>query len=171
MKKFLILSTLLLLLPLFAEAQTTKIGWHIIEKGAEYAVMSPSSIDRTRLTKTLTMGAGEVVMIFDVRPPLCFAYDPMGRIIVFKDNHKLTPVSTASMDAGIGYLLKDIQFLDGSKLSKGSYVWVIGQNIANSTIKIRTFNKKEVDIPMEKIKLLSASLRNEAMSKEFKTAY
>jgi hypothetical protein len=55
--------------------------------------------------------------------------------------------------AGVGRMEETIELLNGSSIEEGAYYWIIGQNIANSTIKIQVADGKTYDIPQAKITL------------------
>ena len=68
----------------------------------------------------------------------------------------------------MGSLLETIPLIGGNELMKGSYFWIIGQDLSNSTIKIQVQGNKTYDIPQAKISLLTASIKSMMKSETFK---
>ena len=62
--------------------------------------------------------------------------------------------------AGVGLMLSTISLIDGSEIAEGSYFWIMGQNIANSTVKIQIADGQTLDIPQDKIMFYGAYIKN-----------
>ena len=146
-------------------------GWYIINSGAKYSTIYYSGSDvsnyadeegnvniYTISTDDFAMNAGEVVIAYEFNKGNYFCFDPWGRMLVFSGENSLSkaPILPGS---GVGQMNETIELIDGSEISSGAYYWIVGQNIANSTITIQVNAGKKQEIPQSKISLLSAQLR------------
>ena len=107
----------------------------------------------------LAMYAGEVVIAFELSKGKYYCFDPNGRMVVFQGQKCLTKAPMVA-GAGVGKMIETIELIDGTSLSKGSFFWIIGQNIANSTVKIQVADGKTFDVPQDKITLYGVLLKN-----------
>jgi hypothetical protein len=80
-------------------------------------------------------------------------------MVVFQGQNCLTKAPMAD-GAGVGHMDETISLIDGSSIGEGAYYWIIGQNIANSTVKIQVADGKTYDVPQGKITLYGAFLKN-----------
>ena len=80
-------------------------------------------------------------------------------MVVIQGVNCLTP-APMTQGAGVGLMIETISLIDGTELSEGSYIWIIGQNVANSTIKIQIADGATLDIPQDKILLYGAFIKN-----------
>jgi hypothetical protein len=165
-KKFVLLFSLLVLLPSLTFSQDFIPGYYIIESDAKYAVVLPSSLDFFPDTfgcmqqyEDLIMKAGEVVVSFEQSKGRYYCFDPNGRMVVFQCDNCLTKAPMLS-GAGVGHMEETIELIDGSSIDSGAYYWIISQNTANSTVKIQITNGKTYDIPQNKIRLYGAHIKN-----------
>ena len=167
MKK-LFISILLFSISTIVFSQTEKTfqaGWYIIQKGAKYGIIMPSYADVSQQgdglkeveTSQLVMGVGEVVIAFDQRGGKTYCFDPLGRMIVFVNGLKVAPINTIS---GVGHIISDISILDGEDLKSGLFVWIVGQDVAKNTITIMTGGDKKIEIPMDKVELITKTFQN-----------
>lgn len=147
------------------KAQSFQPKWCIIQKKAVYTILTPSFKDAQEIGglivdgNDLAMGVGEVVLSFDKKDGLTYCFDPYGRMVVFKGDSSLraAPVSSVS---SVGLMLEEVELLDGNDVKENSFVWVVGQNLAKSTIKIMVEGGKVLEIPSDKIQLLTKVIRN-----------
>jgi hypothetical protein len=162
------------------KAQTTEAfsaGYYIINSTAQYAVVMPSGQDFYPeydgaptdtfgnpnnmcyfMSQNIRMAIGEVVYVFEFNKGKYYCYDPNGRMVVFQGANCLTKASVVA-GAGVGEMEEDIQILGGNTLEGGAYYWIIGQNLANSTIKIQYADGQTFDIPQVKITLYSDAIK------------
>ncbi len=184
MKKLKLTTVLMVLLSLITIQETFSQtdfipGYYIINSGATYAIAMPSSLDFFKLDdesytwsypdiSELYMAAGEVVIAFEYAGGKVYCFDPNGRMVVFNGLNSLTKAPMVP-GAGIGYMVETIELIDGSELSEGAYYWIIGQNVANSTIKIQVANGKTYDIPQSKIVLYSTYIKRMMKTETYKT--
>ncbi len=187
MKKQLFLLTFLLLSAWAGKAQTFTAGWYIIKENAQYAVILPSGQDvRTEqaLTEvaydeqgypiyneppTIEMSSGEVVFAFEQTKEFYFAYDPQGRMVAFKGTGSLEKVP-AIANAGVGFLLENVELLSGETLKMGGFYWIVAQDVAKGTITIQTDGGKKHELPKNSIVLYSTNLRKHIKENFFQTA-
>ena len=172
------------------KAQTTEAfseGYFIINSTAQYAVVMPSGQDYYQnenysnsvvvldtvyqppcyyRSENLRMAAGEVVYVFEFSKGKYYCYDPNGRMVVFQGANCLTKASVVT-GAGVGKMEEDIQILGGNTLEGGAYYWIIGQNLANSTIKIQYADGQTFEIPQAKITLYSDAIKTVIKSAVF----
>ena len=167
--KLLILTFILTLL-FFNEinAQSFSPGYFIINSSAEYSVALPSGTDNYTdeggnlsqfSTEELKMNSGEIVIAFEFSKGKYYCFDPNGRMVVIQGVNCLTP-APMTQGAGVGLMLETISLIDGTELSEGSYIWIMGQNVANSTVKIQIADGVTLDIPQDKILLYGAFIKN-----------
>jgi len=162
-----ILSFSIFILTIFSSfAQDFVPGYYIINSTAQYAVALPSGVDFyedengcMHRYETLEMKAGEVVIAFEFAKGKYYCFDPNGRMVVIQGQNCLTKAPMVD-GAGVGVMNETILLIDGSSLQEGAYYWIIGQNIANSTVKIQVADGKTYDVPQEKITLYGAFLKN-----------
>lgn len=149
-------------------------GYYIINSNAKYAVVIPGGGDYSfdsekgcyeQLTN-LKMKAGEVVIAFEYSKGKVYCFDPNGRMLAF-DN--LNNLSKAPMKPGAGvcYINETIELIDGGTIQKGSYYWIVGQNIAASTITIQAEDGKTYEIPQSKIILYGVYIKTAAKELEY----
>lgn len=141
-------------------------GYYIINSNAEFSVAIPSGLDFytddngcAQQYESLTMKEGEVVIVFEFSKNKYYCFDPNGRLVVFQGQNCLTK-APLNDGAGVGKMESTIELIDGSSLHEGAYYWIIGQNIANSTVKIQVANGKTYDVPQDKISLYSLLIKN-----------
>jgi hypothetical protein len=149
-------------------AQTFTPGYYIINSTAEYCIAMPSGADNYTDesgnliqfdTEELRMGSGEIVIAFEFSKGKYYCFDPNGRMVVIQGVNCLTP-APMTQGAGVGLMQATIALIDGSELAEGSYFWIMGQNIANSTVKIQIADGKTLDIPQDKIMFYGAYIKN-----------
>lgn len=147
-------------------AQDFVPGYYIINSNAQFAVAIPGGLDYwyddsgcMHQSEELMMNSGEVVIAFEYSKGKYYCFDPNGRMVVFQGLNCLTAAPKAD-GAGVGRMEETIQLLNGSSLSEGSYYWIIGQNVANSTLKIQVAEGKTYDVPQGKISLYEVNLKN-----------
>lgn len=181
MKKLLSISLFYLFaFPMYA--QTFSAGWYIIKTNAEYTVLLPSGQD-VRIQDAfssveydaegypiyseapkLEMSAGEVVLVFEQNKEFYYAFDPQGRMVAFKGVNSLEKAPNVP-NAGVGLLIQEVELLSGETL-KGFY-WIVGQDVAKSTITIQIEGGKRYDIPKENVILFSTGLRKHVKENYF----
>ena len=168
MKKLILISSILLSTSLFSLGQTDSFvpGYYIINSSAQYAVALPSGVDFApdengcmHQYDILKMKAGEVVIAFEFAKGKYYCFDPNGRMVVFQGQSCLTKAPMA-VGAGVGRMDETISLIDGSEIGGGAYYWIMGQNIANSTVKIQVADLETYDIPQSKITLYGVFLKN-----------
>lgn len=167
MKQLLTTLTLFILSAAPSTAQQFKPGWYIVEKGAEYVIFAPGYLDfdnkgRYNLNE-VSLNAGEVVFIWEKSKDLYISNEWFGRIVLFDNTDKLTPVP----EGKIGYLLNDIQDLNGKIAAAGSAVWITDYNTATKTVTILLNEGKKVSIPATDITIL-ANFIQESLSAGYK---
>jgi hypothetical protein len=144
-------------------------GYYIINSSAEYSVAIPSGLDvkanKKVETGQLQMAKGEVVIVFEKKDGKYYSFDPNGRMVVLQGKNCLTNAPLIK-DSGVGYMLETIPLIDGNQLRKGSYYWIIGQDVGKGTVKIQVQDAKTYDVPQDKIMLYGAMIKNE-MKSEF----
>jgi hypothetical protein len=149
-------------------AQSFSPGYYIINSSAEYSVAFPGGKDffeyntgclQQYATEDLQMGSGEVVIVFEFSKGKYYCFDPNGRMLVIQGNNCLT-AAPLTPGAGVGLMLSTISLIDGSEIAEGSYFWIMGQNIANSTVKIQIADGQTLDIPQDKIMFYGAYIKN-----------
>ena len=159
MKKTILTFFIFFFLISFSFAQDFVPGYYIINSDAQFAVAIPSGRDNyvdgngcMHQIESFTMRSGEVVIAFQLFKGKYFCFDPFGRMVVFQGQNCLSkaPITDGS---GVGLMKEQIQFVDGNSLDIGSYYWIVGQDIAKSTVKIQIGNNKQLDIPDGKIEL------------------
>jgi hypothetical protein len=157
-------------------AQSVLPGYYIINSTAEYSIAFPGGKDFYEYNSgcihqyeidELHMGAGEVVAVFEFSKGKYYCFDPNGRMLVIQGTNCLT-AAPMSPGAGVGLMLGTISLIDGTELSEGSYVWIMGQNVANSTIKIQIADGATLDIPQDKIMLYGAFIKNAMKDQPFR---
>jgi hypothetical protein len=165
-------------------AQSFTAGWYIIKSNAEYTVLLPSGQD-VRIQDAfstiqydeegypiyneapkLEMSAGEVVLVFEQNKEFYYAFDPQGRMVAFKGLNSLEKAPNVA-NAGVGLLLQDVELISGETL-KGFY-WIVGQDVAKSTITIQIEGGKKYDIPKDNVILFSTGLRKHIKDNYFET--
>jgi hypothetical protein len=151
---------------LYSQSQDFIPGYYIINPTAQFAVAIPGGLDYwyddsgcMHQSDELMMNSGEVVIAFEYSKGKYYCFDPNGRMVVFQGVNCLTAAPKAD-GAGVGRMEETIELLNGSSLSEGSYYWIIGQNVANSTIKIQVAEGKTYDVPQAKISLYEINLKN-----------
>jgi hypothetical protein len=166
MKKITLLLMLFSLTTISAYAQDFVPGYYIINSTAQYSVALPSGLDYfadengcMHPYEEMKMKAGEVLIAFELSKGKYYCFDPNGRMVVFQGQNCLTKAPMLE-GAGVGHMDETIALIDGSSLDEGAYYWIIGQNIANSTIKIQVADGKTYDIPQGKITLYGAFMKN-----------
>lgn len=168
MKKQLIFLALFIVSIYSANSQTDNFvpGYYVINSTAQYSVVMPSGADFyadengcMHQYEDLKMKAGEVVTAFEFAKGKYYCFDPNGRMVVFQGVNCLTKAPMVD-GAGVGRMEETIALIDGSSLDKGAYYWIMGQNIANSTVKIQVADGKTYDVPQGKITLYGAVIKN-----------
>jgi hypothetical protein len=148
-------------------AQEFSPGYYIINSTAEYAVALPSGQDayyndegclQQFELEELQMNSNEIVIAYEFSKGKYYCFDPNGRLLVIQGANCLTKAPMLP-GAGVGQIKETIMMIDGSELYKGSYVWIIGQNLANSSIKIQLSEGQTLDIPESKIELYGAIIK------------
>jgi hypothetical protein len=149
-------------------AQSFTPGYYIINSTAEYSIALQSGFDNYTdnsgniiqySTEELTMNSGEVVVAFEFSKGKYYCFDPNGRMVVIQGTNCLTS-APMTPGAGVGLMMETISLIDGTDLSEGSYIWIMGQNVANSTVKIQIADGATLDIPQEKVMLYGAFIKN-----------
>lgn len=150
-------------------SQTFTPGYYIINYSAEYSVALPSGLDCENGFEVddLRMNWGEVIIAFEFSKGKYYCFDPNGRLLVIQGVNSLTKAPMTS-GASVGKLTETVSFIDGTVLSGGSYFWVIGQNLSNSTYKIMLAEGLNVDIPSNSMDLFGVSLKNWTKDQYFK---
>ena len=157
-------------------AQSVSPGYYIINSTAEYSIAFAGGKDFYEYNSgcihqyeidELQMSAGEVVVVFEFSKGKYYCFDPNGRMLVIQGTNCLTPAPIAP-GAGVGLMLGTISLIDGTELSEGSFVWIMGQNVANSTIKIQIADGATLDIPQDKIMLYGAFIKNAMKDQPFR---
>jgi hypothetical protein len=159
MKTFFALSLFISIIANSFAQDTLTPGYYIINSTAQYSVAMAGGADYfydengcLHAYENLKMAAGEVVIAYELSKGKYYCFDPNGRMVVFQGVNCLTK-APLSVGAGVGYMLETIELIDGSSLVKGSYYWIVGQNIANSTVKLQVADGKTHDVPQAKIEL------------------
>ena len=151
-------------------AQQFVPGYYIINSSAEYSVALPSGLDvktnKDLDISKLPMAKGEVVIVFEKKDGKYYSFDPNGRLVVFQGANCLTKAPLIK-DSGVGYMLETIPLIDGNELSKGSFYWIIGQDVGKSTVKIQVQDSKTFDVPQNKILLYGTRLKNEMKKEQY----
>ena len=153
----------------FTFSQTTSFtpGWYIIENGNNYTVILAGGADYIKnedgnvveqSKSDLQMSSGEVVLAFEYSKGKVYCFDPLGRMVAF-DNLALLTKAPIVVGCGVGLMTKEIQLIGGDEIKAGSYFWIIGQDLSKSTIKIQVAHNKVLEIPQDKISLLSATIK------------
>lgn len=149
-------------------AQSFTPGYYIINSTAEYSIALQSGADNYTdeggnlfqySTEDLSMNSGEIVIAFEFSKGKYYCFDPNGRMVVIQGVNCLTP-APMTPGAGVGLMLETISLIDGTNLSEGSYIWIMGQNVANSTVKIQMADGATLDIPQDKVMLYGAFIKN-----------
>jgi hypothetical protein len=161
-------------MPIFSQTSDFEAGYYIINSNAQYSVIMPSSADYhdrgdgcfEQYTK-LRMAAGEVVIAFDFSKGKYYCFDPNGRMVVFQGQNCLTKAPIFP-GCGVGKMTEGIQLISGENLGEGHYYWIIGQNIANSTIKIQVADGVTYDIRNGNISLFTVVIKDIAKDQEYK---
>ncbi len=177
MRNTIIVLSFILLNGYFVNSQDFVPGYYIINSNAEYAVAIQSGLDHYTDEngcnhqfdiQDLKMNEGEVVLAYEFSKNKYYCFDPNGRMVVFQGPNCLTkaPISEGS---GVGKMEETIALIDGSNLEEGSYYWIIGQNTANSTVKIQVDNGKTYDIPTNKITLYGVLIKNIMKNQYYKS--
>lgn len=165
----LLLTTLIIVLTLTnTKAQNNfKPGWYIVERGAPYVIFAPGYLDFDNKGKydlnSVSLNAGEVVFLWEKSKDIYISNEWFGRIILFDNLDNLTPVP----EGKIGYLLNDIQDLNGKVASAGSAVWITEYNTATKTVTILLNAGKKISIPATDITIL-ANFIQESLSSGYK---
>lgn len=141
-----------------ATAQTT--GWHIVQPGARYAVVSMAAIDVQRKAKiqSINLGVNECVLVSMQRGGSVFAFDPLGRLVKFTPG-SLKPVANNST-ATVGWVNENIDLFDGQVLNKGMFVWVEGQETGEEALLLRVAMDKTVKVPRRRITIIANDWEN-----------
>jgi len=157
---------------LFAQTEFQP-GWFIVQRGAEYSNTLPGFEDFNGKAKisgleleALQTHIGEPVLAFYKKDDYFSCFGPMGRRLVFRKGLKPAPNSSISR---LGIMLDDIEILDGHNLRQDSYVLIIGQDIAKNTYKIIVEDDKQIDIPTDKIQLISSHIKE--LNQGFQSRY
>jgi hypothetical protein len=142
-------------------SQTFTPGYYIINYSAEYSVALPSGLDCENGFEVddLRMNWGEVIIAFEFSKGKYYCFDPNGRLLVIQGVNCLTK-APITPGASVGKLTETVTYIDGTVLTAGSYYWIVGQNISNSTIKIMLAEGLNLDIPSNVIDLYGLSLKN-----------
>jgi len=178
MKKMFLLSVVLIVLQLNVKAQTGTFtpGWYIIQASATYSVILPGyndliTDDNGNITSpdfsSLQMAAGEIVLAFDFNKDKYFCFDPLGRMVAFSGAGSLVKAPDAP-GCGVGLMNETIELIGGEELGEGSFYWLIGQDIAKSTVTIMVQGGQKFDIPQSKISLLTAAIRKNMKTEVYK---
>ncbi|MEI6767255.1 MAG: hypothetical protein WCM76_16615 [Bacteroidota bacterium] len=178
MKKMFLLSAVLIILQLNGNAQTGAFtpGWYIIQSSAAYSVIMPGYSDLITDDNgiisepdlaNLPMAGGEIVLAFDFNKDKYFCFDPLGRMVVFSGAASLTKAPDAP-GCGVGLMNETITLIGGEELGAGAYYWIIGQDIAKSTVTIMVQGGQKFEIPQAKITLLTAELRKYMKTEVYK---
>jgi hypothetical protein len=184
MKKTTLFTFLSLFLTFQVYAQTFTAGWYIIKSNATYTVLLPSGEDVRKQSAfeeirydeegypiyneppKLEMNAGEVVLVFEQNREYYYAFDPHGRMLAVKGANSLEKAPNAP-NAGVGLLMTEVELISGETL-KGFY-WIVGQDVAKSTITIQIEGGKQYNIPKENVVLFSTGLRKHVKETYFET--
>lgn len=161
-------------------SQSFQPTYFVIQKNAEYIVLAPSARDievngsfsRTNKNE-LEMAVGEVILAWDYKDNYLLCSDVEGRQLAFKDTINLKRAKLTNSNH-LGFIKEKIELLDGGDIYKGSCVWIIGQNVGNNTITIQLDSDRIIDIPRDKVELLSkqivAKIKEESKKNSFKKA-
>lgn len=168
MKKIILTSSTMFFVALFSFGQTDTFvpGYYIINSTAQYSVAMPSGMDFSadengcmHQFDPLQMNSGEVVIAFELAKGKYYCFDPNGRMVVFQGQNCLTKAPMVA-GASVGNMSETISLIDGSSIGGGAYYWIMGQNIANSTVTIQVADGKTYEIPQAKITLYGAYIKN-----------
>jgi len=175
MKHILFFITLFFITGVYCQDSTFVPGYYIINSGAQYYVIQAGGSDyypyngSYQQATGLQMGQGEVVIISEFSKGIYYGFDPQGRMLAFKGKESLTK-APLKPGAGVGYMIESIELIDGSTLNDGSYYWIIGQDLANSTIIIQVQDGLTYTIPQSKIMLFNVQLKNYVKDVTYETA-
>lgn len=165
MKHFITSILLSAIFAISAFAQEFVPGYYIINSTAQYSVALPSGVDFyaddngcMHQYENLKMKAGEVIVAFELSKGKYYCFDPNGRMVVFQGQNCLTKAPMVD-GAGVGHMDETIDLIDGGSLDKGAYYWIVGQDIANSTLKIQVADGKTYSVPQGKITLYGVFLK------------
>lgn len=144
-------------------------GYYIIEPQAQYVILIPSGVDFeldeskdcyvNPGTSNLYMAVGEVVLAFDYSGGKVYCFDPNGRMIIFNSLSSLSKAPIIQSSGIVGKMSKEKTFIDGSSLGKGSYVWIIGEDVSKSTRKIQIHGGKTYELPEDYIEVYSSEIK------------
>ena len=175
MKKTILAFSIFILTIVSSFAQDFVPGYYIINSTAQYAIALPSGADFYHDEEgcahhleydELKMNAGEVVIAFELSKGKYYCFDPNGRMVVIQGQNCLTKAPMVE-GAGVGYMDATIPLIDGSSIDAGSYYWIIGQNISNSTYKIQVADGKTYDVPLGKISLYGVLLKKSMKTQDY----
>lgn len=141
-------------------------GYYILNSTAKYTILYPSGLDYIsdeqgcyHKDEYLYMKSGEVVIVYEFVKGKYYCFDPNGRGIIIQGTSPLTKAPILP-GCGVGRMEKSIQLIDGNSIEKGAYYWIIGQNIANSTVEILINDGIKLNVPYDNISLTSIYLTN-----------
>ena len=141
-------------------------GYYILNSTAKYSILHPSGLDFIsdqqgcyHKDDYLYMKSGEVVVAYEFVKGKYYCFDPNGRGIIIQGTSPLTKAPILP-GCGVERMEKSIQLIDGNSIEKGAYYWVIGQNIANSTVEILINDGIKLNVPYDNITLTSIYLTN-----------
>jgi hypothetical protein len=154
MKRFLIVAFISFNFLGFTQSEFVP-GYYILKENAFYTIIQPGGNDFAFYEETecwyqkenLTMRANEVVIAYAKHKDRIFCFDPNGRMLVFSDASSLFKAPSGNVIS----IVETIEFMTGSSILEGSYMWAIGQNIAQETIKIQLGTGNTIEIPQKKV--------------------
>lgn len=164
-KPILLFAIFISVFTLNAQTEPFVPGYYIINSTAQYSVALPSGIDFysddngcMHQYAELKMKAGEVVIAFELSKGKYYCFDPNGRMVVFQGQNCLTKAPMTD-GAGVGRMDETISLIDGGSIDEGAYYWIVGQDVANSTVKIQVADGKTYNVPQSKITLYGAFIK------------
>jgi hypothetical protein len=90
----------------------------------------------------------------------------MGRMVAFQGEGKLSEAPMGG-GAGVGHVQEDIELMSGDVIKKGSFIWVVAQDLAKGTITVQLAGSVKLEIPQAKVTLMSAQQRREVNEMKF----
>ncbi len=153
----------------FSGSKVYSPGPYILQPCAMYRTLSPSITDLSPFltsnnksfnnwsekalvewTGSLPMGPYEYVNIIEINDNYLIGYDYFGRRLILKNNNCFCK---AKDKGALASVKEDIVRFDGLKISNGSYVWIVDQNLANSTVSIQITETDQVEVSDDKVQL------------------
>jgi hypothetical protein len=162
--KSILIACILIILCNDLHSQEFVPGYYILNSTAKYSILHPSSVDFIsdeqgcyHESDVLSMKSGEVVIAYEFVKGKYYCFDPYGRGIIVQGISSLTKAPILP-GCGVGRMEKSIQLIDGNSIVEGAYYWIIGQNIANSTVEILINDGIKLNVPYDNISLISIYL-------------